>query len=202
MIRILVSIILVSHIFYLASWVSIFVFFTPTESSLSDLTLHSLPPTTDNQRSKCSPNTSERGSVKSIPGARGSPDSYNSLPKKSNSTSQLSATGKYFYIFGFFNDYNNLIIYKNTLWSLWIPSIEVKECNMIFLKLCNIFQSSYLDLRRNGWRYNALGSMNLIFEPKNPILSEKMDLILLSVCWIYVGANENGSNMKIELKII
>lgn len=66
-----------------------------TESSLSDLTLHSLPPSNENQRSKCSPNTSERGSVKSIPGARGSPDSYSNLPKKSNSTSQLSATGKF-----------------------------------------------------------------------------------------------------------
>lgn len=64
------------------------------ESSLSDLTLHSLPPSNESQRNKCSPNTSERGSVKSIPGARGSPDSLSSLPKKSNSTSQLSATGK------------------------------------------------------------------------------------------------------------
>ncbi|XKL60506.1 hypothetical protein PGB90_007563 [Kerria lacca] len=61
------------------------------ESSLSDLTLHSLP-SNENQQNKCSPNTSERGSVKSIPGARSSPDSYSSLPKKSNSTSQLSAT--------------------------------------------------------------------------------------------------------------
>ncbi|XP_065203786.1 regulating synaptic membrane exocytosis protein 2 isoform X3 [Planococcus citri] len=64
------------------------------ESSLSDLTLHSLPPSNESQRNKCSPNTSERGSVKSIPGARGSPDSLSSLPKKSNSTSQLSATGR------------------------------------------------------------------------------------------------------------
>lgn len=67
-----------------------------SESSLSDLTLHSLPQSSETQRSKCSPNTSERGSVKSIPGTRGSPDSYSSLTKKSNSTSQLSATGKFF----------------------------------------------------------------------------------------------------------